>query len=164
MSLTRTIKYVRKRSRSTTQQNVEKRAIAAFGNSLGVNLVPKTIRTDTYTIAVDGCFISKRNVVLAECWAHVGATKGAQLKKIQADILKFALVKALPPSEFRGKKISTYALFIDEIAASILKGKKWMAAAAMHFEVVPKIVPLPISVSKCVKRSQRNQDLTKNGK
>lgn len=139
-------------------------AIAAFGTHLKVQLDAKMLELEGgVNVQVDGVYVDADRVILVESWAHVGQARGAQPKKVQADLLKLALIKASPPPEFKGKEVHAYLLFVDKTAMDVVQGQKWAALAASKFEITPKLINLDPAVLQGIKLAQHDQDMTQDG-
>lgn len=154
----------RAKSKSDVQSTAEHLAIDALGQRLGVKFTAKKlVLADGVQVAVDGIHIGEDTAMVVESWAHVGPAKGAQPKKVQADLLKLALIKSSPPKEFADKQVDAYLLFVDDQAMSVVSGRKWAALAAKQFGVNPIKVSLDGAVIAGIKLAQEDQDLTKDG-
>lgn len=148
-------------SRSDLQRLVETLAITAFGETHGLDLKPKKLKLDGCSVDIDGYFKSESEkvIVLAEAWAHVGKAKGAQPKKVLADVLKLAFVADAIAKEHPDLEIRKYFIFVDEAASDVLNGNKWGAAAARQFGVSSVVVQLENQLKATIRETQQKQDV-----
>jgi hypothetical protein len=75
--------------------------------------------------------------ILVEASARQGSLKGAQLKKVGQDLLKFALLRQLP--EFADARL--ILAFASEDACGSVRG--WLARTAHEFRIELTVVALP---------------------
>ena len=157
-------KQKRTQSNSDLQRLVEKLAITAFGEICGQLLKPTKRDLDGCSVDIDGVYESDdgKVIILAETWAHVGKAKGAQPKKVLADVLKLAFVADAIAKETPNIEVRKYFIFVDEEAADALKGDKWGAAAARRFGVSSVVVRLEEQMKAAIQETQRQQDV-RNG-
>lgn len=146
-------------SASLVQVAAQEVMLDRFGRMIQKELRPNQILLDNAYVNVDGYHESDQEIVLAECWAHVGKAKVAQKHKIAADILKLSLASAYLRKKRPDKAIRCYIVFADKAAAEVLGGASWMAAAAKAYGVSPSVVTLDTEMLESIKRTQKAQDL-----
>jgi hypothetical protein len=164
MSGAKMTRVKRTNSRSDLQRFVETLALTAFGKTHGYDLKPTKLELDGCSVEIDGYFKSdsKKLIVLAEAWAHVGEAKGAQPKKVLADVLKLAFVADAMAKDHPEVEIRKHFIFVDEAAADVLEGKKWGATAARRFGVASVVVQLEEQLMATIRETQQKQDV-RNG-
>ncbi len=62
-----------------------------FGEAIGKKLATTQVLLDGILVQIDGYCETSEEIVLAECWAHIGKAKVAQKHKIAADVLKLSI-------------------------------------------------------------------------
>lgn len=138
-------------SDSADQQEAEALLLAGLSEALGVELAPQTLSMgESARVELDGC--SEDRTILAELYAHIGETKGAQRHKIAKDILKLVAVEAE-----RGQRCRKILGFADESAARYLRGRSWLAAVVQALEVEIHIIDLPSEWRNRLLRAQARQ-------
>src|SRR5215472_12636014 len=113
-----------------------------FGEAVGKKLSSNQILLDTILLQIDGYCETEEEIVLAECWAHIGKAKVAQKHKIAADVLKLSLASSTIRKQHPQKAVRCYLVFADEDAADVVRSSSWLSAAARHYGVVPHVVKL----------------------
>jgi|SRR5271165_4981941 len=118
-----------KRTASTAFVQLAAQAVMLqkFGETLGMKLAPNQILLDDISLQIDGYGETDKEIVLAECWAHIGKAKVAQKHKIAADVLKLSLacsgIRKLHPE----KIVTCYLVFADEDAADVIRSSSWIS-------------------------------------
>lgn len=139
------------KSDSTEHQKAEVVILEALSKSIGVELKSETIRLSSDgTVQIDG--FNEKDKVLCEIYAHIGKLKGSQPDKVASDFLKMLLVEAS-----LGGNWQKYFCFADDKAASLLKGKSWLAISAKKFGIKVCVFPLPKDTENIVKDAQKRQ-------
>lgn len=138
-------------SDSADQKEAEALLLAGLSEALGVELSPQTLSMgESARVALDGC--SEDRTVLAELYAHIGETRGAQRHKIAKDILKLVAVEAE-----QGQRCQKILGFADEAAARYLRGRSWLSAVVQALEVEIHIIDLPAEWRDRLLRAQARQ-------
>jgi len=110
--------------------------IAELGSRLGVQLERCPLVLDKARVILDAA--SPDRGVLVEAYAHLGAIKGGQPKKVLTDAFKLAFV-----GRVLGGNPRLILLFCDEEAAATFRtGRGWAAAALRHFGIECEVVPI----------------------
>lgn len=130
-----------------------------FGKTIQKELRPNQVLLDGAFVNVDGYCESDQEIVLVECWAHVGKAKVAQKHKIAADILKLSLASASLRKKWPNKSVRCYLVFVNKAAAEVVGGGSWIAAAARAHRVEASIVTLDAEMIESIQRTQKAQDL-----
>ncbi len=138
-------------SDSAVQREAEAMIMRQLGTNLGVALLP-----DRRMHVGGGAFVQvdarpNEDKVIVEAYARQGALKGAQLKKVGQDILKFALLRRTAGCA-DSRMILAFAS--DEAKESI---RGWVAQAAAVFEVELVAVHLPPEASEKILAAQQRQ-------
>jgi hypothetical protein len=100
-------------------------------------------------VEVDGQ--SEDGTVIVEAYARHGTLKGAQLKKVAQDVLKFALLRR---TDGWGTARMILAFASTEAKDSI---RGWVAQAVLAFEVELLVVEVPADVTQRILAAQRRQ-------
>lgn len=138
-------------SDSADQREAEVLLLARLSEVIGVELAPQNLSLgEAARVSLDGC--SEDRSVLAELYAHIGETKGAQRHKIARDILKLVAVEAE-----QGQPCCKILGFADQAAARYLRGRSWLAAVVQTLEVEIHIVDLPAEWRDRLLRVQARQ-------
>jgi hypothetical protein len=138
-------------SRSDEQQLAERVMLEALNETLCIALAPARLAlSDSVNVQLDG--VDEDAKVACEIYARVGRLKGSQPDKVASDLLKLGLVQ-----QVKGEGWRTIYCFADEEAAKRLKGRSWLAAAAIKLNVDVIVVPLPGAVREAVLFAQARQ-------
>jgi len=110
-------------SDSLAQRDVEPLIIAAIAEHVGAPLAPARIEfEDGVRVELDGA--SEDRTVLVEAYAHVGALRGGQPKKLATDAFKLL---------WAGRKLEATRLVIAvidvEVEQYLMRPKVWLTAA-----------------------------------
>jgi len=130
-----------------------------FGEAIGKKLAPSQVLLDSIFVQIDGYCETNEEIVLAECWAHVGKAKVAQKHKIATDVLKLSIASFAIQKQHPEKAIRCYLVFADEDAADVVRSSSWISAAARHYGVVPHVVQLDQATVQAIREAQKGQDL-----
>jgi hypothetical protein len=149
----------RTRSNAIVQVRAQSVMLARFGEAIGKTLVLNQIALDDILVQIDGYSETANEIVLAECWAHIGKAKVAQKHKIAADILKLSLTAGLLRNLHPDKAVKCFLIFADEDAADVVRSSSWLSAAAKHYGVVPWVVQLDDALVTMIRQAQKDQDL-----
>ena len=138
-------------SDSTEQQTAEGYIFRSLSNDINVELHPeKLVLPSGSSVQIDG--INEEDKVLCEIYARIGKLKGSQPDKVASDILKMLLVEKL----LDGKWKKHYCFASDE-AATPLKGKSWIANAAVEMGIEIRVFTLPESIASSDVDAQNRQ-------
>jgi len=137
-------------SDSTVQCDAEAVIIERLADALGVPLQPSG------RVAVGGAYIevdarSEDDTVFVEAYARQGALKGAQLKKIGQDILKFVFLRRQP--EYADAHV--VIAFASPEARDSVRG--WLACAADEFGIELRVVEVPCDLRQQITEAQQRQ-------
>lgn len=130
-----------------------------FGEAIGKKLTSSQILLDNILVQIDGYCETNEEIVLVECWAHVGKAKVAQKHKIAADILKLSVASFAIRKQQPEKAVSCYLVFADEDAADVIRSSSWISAAARHYGVAAHVVQLDEATIRAIREAQKGQDL-----
>jgi hypothetical protein len=130
-----------------------------FGEAIGKKLSSSQILLDDILVQIDGHGEADGQIVLAECWAHIGKAKVAQKHKIAADVLKLSLASFAIRKQHPDKAVQCYLVFADEDAADVVRSSSWVSAAARHYGIVPYVVQLDETTIRSIRAAQKAQDL-----
>lgn len=137
-------------SSSHEQAAVEVLILEALGERLGAQVTPRRVDLPGGSyVNVDG--VSDNPPVFVEVFAHQGALKGGQRHKVAGDVLKLATL---------GKAHSEARLvlaFADEIAATSVRNKGWLAEAVSTWGIEVVVVDLPAEVREGLNAAQLRQ-------
>jgi hypothetical protein len=138
-------------SDSSVQREAEAFILDAVATRLGM-----TLRGDSRIevgggahVEVDGQSVD--GSVIVEAYARHGTLKGAQLKKVAQDVLKFALLRR---TDGWGTARMILAFASTEAKDSI---RGWVAQAVLAFEVELLVVEVPADVTQRILAAQRRQ-------
>ncbi len=81
----------RTRSNAIVQIQAQSVMLRKFSEVMGKILGMNQIVLEGVLLQIDGYSETADEIILAECWAHVGKAKVAQKHKIAADVLKLSL-------------------------------------------------------------------------
>lgn len=137
-------------SDSSEQQTAEEYMLISLQERLGIKFDPESALSIDISVKPDA--IDPINKVVVEAYARVGEVKGAQLHKIQGDILKLAIIEKKLGAGWR--KIMCFA---SDEAAKYVQGKSWVAEAARVFNVEIHVVHLPEEQRNNVMTAQKRQ-------
>jgi hypothetical protein len=138
-------------SDSAVQRDAEAMIVAELGAQFGISLLPGGRLQVGGGAHVQVDARSENNGVLVEAYARQGALKGAQLKKVGQDILKFALLR-----QTGGWAEARMILaFASNEAKESIRG--WLAQAAEVFEVELVVVALAREASERILAAQQRQ-------
>jgi hypothetical protein len=128
-------------SSSRLQGEVEGVMLSVLGEDLGVVLVETSVDYHGAKMKVDG--VDAGQTVFVEAFAHVGAFKSGQRRKIATDVLKFVSLRAERPD-------ARFILaFVDATAKASVVG--WLKAVIDHHGVELAVVDVPpASIGKLV--------------
>ena len=138
-------------SDSVVQREAEAMIVERLGERLGLGLIAggridvgggAHVQVDARTEAGD---------VIVEAYARHGVLKGAQLKKVAQDVLKFALLRRLEGS-VDARMILAFA---SSEAMNSIRG--WVAEAARAFDVELIKVDLPPELRQRILAAQQRQ-------
>ena len=135
---------------SAEQREAETEMLAALSFDLGVEFKPQRFKIEKTWLQVDG--VSKEPPILCEAFAHHGALKSAQTRKVIADAFKLLFVERLHKGSAR--KI---LLFADEQAAACCRGGSWYSAAFNELGVEVRVVAVTPEMREKVRAAQTRQ-------
>ena len=125
--------------------------LTALAEQLGTGpLAPWKVIRDGVKYEVDGA--DEGRTVLAECWAHQGAAKGAQKQKLLTDALKLRVL-----ADDLGTAPRLVLCVADERAIAHLRGRSWHGKALRTLGVEVAVVTLPAEVAADVAAAQTLQ-------
>ncbi|HVW18629.1 MAG TPA: hypothetical protein VHB30_10320 [Solirubrobacteraceae bacterium] len=135
---------------SAAQRAAEPLMVAAVAETIGVPLSKRRVRlAEGVHCEVDGASADGR--VLVEAFAHQGAMRGAQLKKVSEDAFKLVTLA-------RGRAgIRLIVAFADELAAKSFLGRSWKAEALRVWGVEVLVVELHGDVRAGIRDAQVRQ-------
>ena len=141
-------------SDSLAQRDAEPLIIQAVAEYVGVPLSPARITFDSGArVEIDGA--SEDRTVLVEAYAHTGALRGAQPKKLATDAFKLT---------WAGAKLGSTRLIIavidDEVEQYLLRPKAWLTEALRDSEVEVVRVRIDDDARARVAAAQRLQRMT----
>jgi len=136
-------------SHSQAQLDAEPLMIAAVGETIGVTLSKKRLALGEVFCEVDG--VSGDEGVLVEAFAHQGAMKGGQLKKVSEDSLKLVTLARTRPG---ARMIIAFA---DEQAAKSFMGRSWKAEALRLWDIEILVVELNADTRGGIRAAQVKQ-------
>jgi hypothetical protein len=150
----------RLKSRSDCHQKAERLLIGAFSHTINRQLSKRELIFAQCKVQIDGFFEdeAEKRIILAEAWAHVGKAKGSQPKKVLTDLLKLVFVAEQLAKTKLGWKVEKYLIFADYEAAKVTNKDCWGRAAAEHFGVTSRVVPID-ELRNALLRAQTHQDL-----
>ena len=135
---------------SAVQRAAEPLMVAAVAETIGVTLAKKRLSlAEGVQCEVDGASADGR--VLVEAFAHQGAMRGAQLKKVSEDVLKLVTLA-------RGRTgMRLIVAFADELAAKDFLGRSWKAEALRIWGVEVLVVELHGDIRAGIRDAQVRQ-------
>ncbi|WIB34428.1 hypothetical protein [Curtobacterium sp. MCSS17_005] len=141
-------------SDSLAQRDAEPLIIAAVAAYAGVPLAPAKIEIeDGVRVEIDGA--SEDRAVLVEAYAHTGALRGGQPKKLATDAFKLT---------WAGRKLGPTRLIIavidEEVEQHLLRPKAWLTAALRDSAVEVVRVDIAEDARARVAAAQRLQTMT----
>lgn len=138
-------------SDSAVQREAEATIVERLGADLGLALIAggRIPVGENAHVQVDAR--SEADDVLVEVYARQGSLKGAQLKKVGQDVLKFALLRQ-SDAWVDSRMILAFA---SSEAKDSVRG--WVAEAARAFEVMLVVVELPADVGDRIRSAQQRQ-------
>ncbi len=149
----------RTRSNAIVQIQAQSVMLRKFSEVMGKILGMNQIVLEGVLLQIDGYSETADEIILAECWAHVGKAKVAQKHKIAADVLKLSLaakwLRRLHPT----KAVKCFLLFADENAADVVRSRSWLSVAARQHDIQPYVVQLDETLLSMIKQAQQDQDL-----
>jgi hypothetical protein len=135
---------------STVQQSAECLMVESVAETIGVPLLKKRLQlADGVQCEVDG--VSADGNVLVEAFAHQGAMRGAQLKKVSEDAFKLVTLA----KGHAGMRLMV--AFADDLAAKSFLGKSWKAEALRIWGVEVLVVELHGDVRAGIRDAQVRQ-------
>lgn len=135
---------------SAVQRAAEPLMVEAVAQTIGVPLNKKRLfLADGVQCEVDG--VSDDGKVLVEAFAHQGAMRGAQLKKVSEDAFKLVTL-ANGRADMR-----LIVAFADNLAARSFHGKSWKAEALRIWGVEVLVVALHGDVRAGIRDAQVRQ-------
>lgn len=136
---------------STVQVGAEAVILGLLSERLGVALAPARMNLpDGSYVDIDGA--SEEHAILVEVWAHQGAPRGAQTKKVLTDALKLMHASKVLPGTWK-----TVLLFSDPKAAQPFQGKSWYAGAIRDLGIGIEVVTLPTELIAAILEAQKKQ-------
>src|SRR5947209_3993642 len=120
----------REASNAFVQLDAQSVMVQKFGEMIGKKLSPSQVLLENTVLQIDGFCETEKEVILAECWAHIGKAKVAQKHKIATDILKLSVASFGLKRLHANKNVRTYLVFADEEAADVVRSASWISAAA----------------------------------
>lgn len=137
-------------SDSTAQREAEPLMIEAVAKVVKVPLTKRRIELGGgVTCEVDG--VSEDGRVLVEAYAHQGAMRGAQLKKVAEDAFKLVTItKGLNDARL-------IIAFADETAAKSFLGTSWKAEALRRWQIEVLVVEIDQDVRAGILDAQVRQ-------
>lgn len=137
-------------SRSDVQEEAEEWVLNVLRGERGSSTLEKRdVSIGSSHCKPDG--VTEDGGRLVEVYARVGKLKGAQQKKITADILKFATIRNL--DEYPNARCEIY--FVDAEARNSITG--WKKEAADRFGVDLKLIEIPQSLREKLLVAQAGQ-------
>jgi hypothetical protein len=137
-------------SDSAVQLAAEPLMIAAVAQAIGVPLEKKRLPlAEDAHCEVDG--VSVDGNVLVEAFAHQGALRGAQLKKVSEDAFKLVTLA----KDRAGMRL--IVAFADDLAAKSFLGRSWKAEAFRIWGVEVLVVALRGDVRAGIRDAQVRQ-------
>jgi hypothetical protein len=147
------------KSNAVVQVQAQVVMLAEFSVFIGKTLGLHQIVLENAIFQLDGYSETEDEIIVAECWAHIGKAKVAQKHKIAADVLKLSLISDQLRKLHPSKTIKCFLIFADEEAANVIRSASWLSAAARHYRVVPHVVRLEEALLIKIREAQRQQDL-----
>jgi hypothetical protein len=146
-------------SDSLTQRQAEGVVLEQIGSARGLTLTPKRLSFQGRSFTVDGYAERGDEIVLVEVWSRVGTAKAAQKHKVLADILKLATLTRLLQQERPAARVECSIVFVDELAAQVLRNKSWGALSAELLGVRTEVIAISDQLRQAILAAQRTQDL-----
>jgi hypothetical protein len=118
-------------SRSTAQQEIEAVILSRLSLVVEMPLQGAKLKTGRSHIALDGLGSEQheKSFVIVEIFAHVGRVKAAQRHKVQADLFKLSLAKAILLSQGVTLVRAIFVMVCEDCAKSCF-GNTWISDAA----------------------------------
>ncbi len=138
-------------SDSLAQRAAESLILAELGAQLGVELQPTIIAFDDgVRVQIDGATADR--TVLVEIYAHVGALRGAQPRKLATDAFKLV---------WAGQKLGASRLILavvdEQVAAYLRRPKAWLTAALRDAGIEVVVVPVGAATAQDLQDAQVRQ-------
>lgn len=140
-------------SDSTEQQTAEGFILEELSSTIGVELKPgKLYLSSNTTVQIDG--INEKKKVICEIYSRIGKLKGSQPDKVASDFLKMLLIEKSLGGDWK-----KHFCFASDEAASLLKGKSWLASSAKQFGINFHVYSLPKEIAGLVVAAQKRQKM-----
>lgn len=137
-------------SRSQEQLDAEELVLVTLGKQLRTPIEPSRVDLPGGShVHVDG--VSEHPTIFVEVFAHQGALKGGQRHKVAGDILKLATLGNTHPDA------RLVLAFADDIAATSVRNKGWLAEAVSMWGIEVVVVDLPSEVREGLSAAQLRQ-------
>jgi hypothetical protein len=137
-------------SNSHEQRDAEALMLAQAGRMMKAELAPTRVALpDGGQVMVDG--LSMDPLVVVEVYAHRGAMRGSQPRKVASDILKLVMVQRLVYSRARLAIVLNDQVVADQIHNG------WLGTAARDWGVAVVVVGLPAHVNARLSAAQARQ-------
>lgn len=146
------------KSNSEEQRSIENYVIREIERILGCPLERNVSAQLTDDIYINPDFYSNDHTIVGEIYAHVGALKVGQKRKISQDILKLLLLDKSKDVSYR--KIITV---VDDTVEKYLKGKSFIAESIRQFGIEIIRINLPDELYCTIQNAQLRQNLINNG-
>lgn len=146
-------------SDSLTQRQAEGVVLQLIGAARDLELKPGRFRFQGRNFTVDGYAERGDDIFLIEVWSRIGAAKAAQKHKVLTDILKLATLTRLIQQERPAARVECSIVFVDELAAQVLRNQSWGALAAELFGIQTEIISISDELRQAILAAQRSQDL-----
>ena len=146
------------RSNSEEQRSIENYVIREIERILGFPLERNVSVQLADNIYINPDFYSNDQTIVGEIYAHVGALKVGQKRKISQDILKLLLLDKSKDVSYR--KIITV---VDDTVEKYLKGKSFIAESIRQFGIEIIRINLSDELYCTIQNAQSRQNLINNG-
>lgn len=113
-------------------------------------------------VSLDGFYESPKQIVLLEINARIGRMKTATRNKVCKDALKMAFVSRAMNDAWRGKRVRTMLVFLDDEARASFGPRSWANAAFEALGVETRVCAMDARHRRALLAAQRRQDLRFN--
>jgi len=146
-------------SDSLTQRQAEGVVLKQMGAERGLEFTPGRLRFRGRSFTVDGYAEHGDRIFLVEVWSRIGPAKAAQKHKVLTDILKLATLTRLIQQERPAARVECSIVFVDELAAQVLRNKSWGSLSAELFGIRTEVITISDELRQAILAAQRTQDL-----
>ena len=154
----------RRASDSTAQRDAEAEALVLLGKKLRVGRLVsnRSLAVGNVRVSLDGFYESPKQIVLLEINARIGKMKTATRNKVCKDALKMAFVCRAMNDAWRGKRVRTMLVFLDDDARASFGPRSWANAAFDALGVETHVCQMGEKHRRALLAAQLRQDLRFN--